>query len=456
MLRYRCAMSERQLNLVPIRTALVWTVGGAVALLVVMTSVAFLVLGLPGVEHKAQLTIADLFDLLKLAFAVVAGLGGVVALVMAYRRQRVAEAANRLAEAANRLAEATQEHRRSVDAATQAHQERTAADARLDAAERRITDLYAKAADQLGSAKAPVRLAGLYALERLAQGNPEHRQTVVNLLCAYLRMPWEPGTPEAREEREVRSTAQRVLAAHLRGPADGPAPAGLWPGIALDLTEATLVDLDFQEVQVRGPGFAGAAFHGTTRFDRATFHDRGKFERATFHGPAGFQHAAFERGAVFTGAALHGLTHFHGTRFARRVDFTGASFHDGASFSGAAFERAVTFTRVTFAQDCSFESVMFGGPAVFGATRFLGGCLLRGAVFGGYADFLRTNFAQDVSFAGASFEDAVRFDTVTFAVPANLDRAGVADVNGRHERTWPPEWVVRAGAGGKGLLEPRA
>jgi hypothetical protein len=44
-----------------------------------------------------------LFDLVKLAFAVVAGIGGVVALVIAYRRQRLAEQAHRLAEDATHL-----------------------------------------------------------------------------------------------------------------------------------------------------------------------------------------------------------------------------------------------------------------------------------------------------------------------------------------------------------------
>jgi hypothetical protein len=58
-----------------------------------------------------------------------------------------------------------------------------------DATERRITELYTKAADQLGSDQAPVRLAGLYALERLAHSTVEHRQTIVDVICAYLRMP---------------------------------------------------------------------------------------------------------------------------------------------------------------------------------------------------------------------------------------------------------------------------
>jgi hypothetical protein len=64
-----------------------------------------------------------------------------------------------------------------------------AAAAAQDAAEQRITELYTRAVDQLGNEKAPVRLAALHALERVAQKNPEQRQTIVNVICAYLRMP---------------------------------------------------------------------------------------------------------------------------------------------------------------------------------------------------------------------------------------------------------------------------
>ena len=53
----------------------------------------------------------------------------------------------------------------------QAHQEH-------DAAERRVTELYNAAAEQLDSDKAPVRLTALYTLERLANDNPRHRQTM--------------------------------------------------------------------------------------------------------------------------------------------------------------------------------------------------------------------------------------------------------------------------------------
>ncbi len=67
--------------------------------------------------------------------------------------------------------------------------ERVAEAAQGDAVERRITELYTQAADQLGSDKAPVRLAGLYALERLAQDTSRLRQTIVNVLAPICECP---------------------------------------------------------------------------------------------------------------------------------------------------------------------------------------------------------------------------------------------------------------------------
>lgn len=61
-------------------------------------------------------------------------------------------------------------------------------------------ELYAKAVEQLGHEKAPVRLGALYSLERLAQDKPERRQVVVDVICAYLRMPFSP-TPSREPGR---------------------------------------------------------------------------------------------------------------------------------------------------------------------------------------------------------------------------------------------------------------
>ena len=82
----------------------------------------------------------------------------------------------------------------------------------LDATERRVTELYTKAVEQLGSDKARVRFGGLYALERLAQDNPAHRQTIVNVICSYLRMPFSPRRrPASRSPRPPKARKSLAL-----------------------------------------------------------------------------------------------------------------------------------------------------------------------------------------------------------------------------------------------------
>src|SRR6516164_11257696 len=72
----------------------------------------------------------------------------------------------------------------------QSHQlEQTLAEQRT----RTLNERFATAAGQLGGDKPPaVRLAGVYAMAVLADDWPENRQTCVDVLCAYLRLPYEP------------------------------------------------------------------------------------------------------------------------------------------------------------------------------------------------------------------------------------------------------------------------
>lgn len=62
-------------------------------LVVVMTSV-LAVLGFPHLQHAKALPLSQLLDVLKLVLGTVAGVGALFALVMACRRQRMAEVAD--------------------------------------------------------------------------------------------------------------------------------------------------------------------------------------------------------------------------------------------------------------------------------------------------------------------------------------------------------------------------
>src|SRR5215472_7680147 len=58
--------------------------------------------------------------------------------------------------------------------------------------DRTLNERFATAADRVGSDKPAVQLAGVYAMAGLADDWPENRQTCVDVLCAYLRLPYDP------------------------------------------------------------------------------------------------------------------------------------------------------------------------------------------------------------------------------------------------------------------------
>src|SRR5690606_31162329 len=116
-----------------------WVIAGVVAFLFLLTGLWFL-FGRPAFSD-GELSPRDRIELVKLALAVIAGVGGIVALVVAYRRQKVAEAAHQLNEQAHALNELDQQRQ----------------DTKL------FNERYATALEQLGSAQPAVRLGGVYA-----------------------------------------------------------------------------------------------------------------------------------------------------------------------------------------------------------------------------------------------------------------------------------------------------
>jgi hypothetical protein len=375
-----------------------WVLTGVVIIVVSMWSATAVLLSLADTAPDAAKRVELRLDAVKTGLTVGAGAAGLVALLLGVRRQWLGER-------------------------TQAYQE-------YDAGEKRVTELYTKATDQLGHDKAAVRLAGLHALERVAQNNPDQRQTIVDVICAYLRMPTveagsAPGEegdhPASREEAtgasidpqelQVRTTAQRILRNHLRWSRSERLPPGtFWPDIDLDLTGACLVKLDFNECRMRLAGFGDATFIGFARFGGATFNGRTVFGGAVFTGKAGWGDANYKAGfeeALFKDDAI-----FRDTVFALRADFRGTTFEGTALFSRTVFkDRAV------------FRAAAFPAEAVFGEAAFKDEAVFRQAEFGG----------------GVSFRDA------TFETAPALWEATVRAAPGGAQRSWPDGWreVIR-------------
>ncbi|MFJ4710640.1 pentapeptide repeat-containing protein [Streptomyces sp. NPDC088785] len=403
---------QRGLKLIPVGLALGVTFAVAVAVAGFVFFTGWDLLDVQGLKPERRIDAKTLFDLVKLAFGVVAGAGALVALVVAYRRQRVDE------------------------------------DAALREATRLHTERFTAAVSQVGQESAAVRLGGVHALAGLADDAPTTalRQTCIDVLCAYLRLPYiaESALPagdvraehEYRGLREVRHTVIRLVRDHLRLE-EGHRHA--WRGH----------DFDFTGVVFDGGDFSGAVFGGgTARFTGAVFAGTAMsfagvqvlpdatldFTRAVFAGArVDFARCAFKGGSAdFTEALFRsGTVDFRGCGFsAGRVLFRGARFTGGTvSFSGDRPLPAATGVHFSGGTVDFDRAVFAGGRVTFGGARFS-----KGSV-----SFRRAEFSgADVSFEHARFEGsgvdlaegvfsagAVRFTAAEFSAGAVTFRDAV-------------------------------
>ncbi|MGW5050884.1 pentapeptide repeat-containing protein [Actinokineospora sp. NPDC004072] len=176
-------------------------------------------------------------------------------------------------------------------------------------------------------------------------------------MCGYLRLPYavpeESAKPwEAKEELQVRLTAQRIIAHHLR-PRSEPVAGTYWPDVDLDLTGAVLVEFNLTNAHLRSLRAAGAVFIGATWLNGLRFDANARFEGAEFRGPVRFD-----------GSTFAGVAHFAHTRFAARTRFTDGRFEHRTSFADAEFEGPVSTARAVFAQPPVLDGTEFrhGNP----------------------------------------------------------------------------------------------
>ncbi|MGW6625705.1 pentapeptide repeat-containing protein [Nocardia sp. NPDC055002] len=333
-------------------------------------------------------------DITRVALTVVAGVGGVVALVIAYRRQR-------------------------------------------DLEHSRFVERFGAAAAQLGAADVAVRIAGVYAMAGVAdESEGLRRQQCIDVLCGYLRLPYDtdhgasgrtklvtkaPRVEHGRirgeteehveyrqNDRVVRATIVRAIADHTRASAEYP-----WSRSDFDFRTAHLEDVDLSEGKFMGAvRFDDSVFSGDTRFAGATFDDTAWFRGATFHGYTDFRQAKFSGGAEFSGSTFDGTAEFERATFSDNALFDETTFSDNADFGGATFSRRTSYVRSSFAGSARFSETSFYDYAEFRATKFFG-----------IADFNRVTFDSPTLFFAVTFNSAAEFGRTTFHADADFRKA---------------------------------
>jgi Pentapeptide repeats (9 copies) len=246
-------------------------------------------------------------DVLKTALTVVAGVGGAVALVVAYRRQR-------------------------------------------DLEQGRFVERFGAAASQLGDADVAVRIAGVYAMAGVADEIHDfaRRQQCIEVLCGYLRLSYDaeqggsdmakqiitsPATALGgegsierhyefrRRDGEVRQTIMRTIAAHVQKDA-----VNSWSEHHFDFRNAR-----FERVDLAGGRFAGDA----------------DFKEAVFFSTASFESCTFRR-CTFEGADFRNDVIFSRSTFSEAAGFSDANFASNARFDQVKFEKAANFEEAQF------------------------------------------------------------------------------------------------------------
>ncbi|MFF0491459.1 pentapeptide repeat-containing protein [Nocardia sp. NPDC004068] len=362
-------------------------------------------------------------DITKLSLTIVAGVGGVVALVVAYRRQR-------------------------------------------DLEQGRFVERFGAAAAQLGATDVAVRIAGVYAMAGVADESRRlRRQQCIDVLCGYLRLPYAPdlggnhqsksvrrrrgrgGVGEHEDyfefrqnDREVRTAIVRVIAARVR-----PTAEFSWSACDFDFRAAYLEDAYFGTSIFSGTArFSNARFTGTAGFSGATFSGTAWFDGVTFSSDADFDRATFLDAARFDGATFSDTARFSHTKFSSAAWFTEATFGDTAGFSDARFSGTAGFGGTTFSGPAEFSGVTYYGDAWYGDTRFADTTRFGGTTFSSTAWFSDARFTGPTRFGGARFAADAWFGHTSFSGPTSFENVdfGTELVSFANPRQWgPPEPV---------------
>lgn len=211
--------------------------------------------------------------------------------------------------------------------------EEVARDEKTDAIEKRTTDLYVKGVEQLGSNSPIIRLGGVFALERLGEGEPALRDTIIDLFCAVLRDLPVCSDAQSGQHALVREITQTAIHDHLAKDSPYAYHKTYWPVHGINLVGVHFHYLNLDSI-----------WTDTVQMDSIVVHERttmrsGKIrglslDDTEFRGDVKFDDSQWSY-ASFRKARFKEKVSFKNVRFEHYIDFTDCIFERAADFDGA-------------------------------------------------------------------------------------------------------------------------
>ncbi|MDN5973327.1 MAG: pentapeptide repeat-containing protein [Bifidobacterium crudilactis] len=239
------------------------------------------------------------------SLAIVGGLGLIVSLVVAYRKQSSTERT---------------ESSRQINAAMQL----------------------------LGEDLPTKRNAGVFALLDIGDRNQEVRQQIVNQLCRYLRT-------RRKDDASVEAAIISELSQRL-----GHYGYPHWEDMDLDLHGATITEpFDISNAHIFSINCEKTQFRAAFVMENANIKGTALFMEAEFEAPVNITFTTFEGDANFRNIAFHDSTSFGYSNFMKDTYFYSSRFHDPVTFQYVSFTGRANFNSITIYSSIDLSTAVF-------------------------------------------------------------------------------------------------
>ena len=294
---------------------------------------------------------------------------------------------------------------------------------------------FLKAVELLDSARSYTRLGGVHALVALADeyladeslsAEEKHTegQRIVDILCAYIRSPFELAfrydelsqnkpsphgvygdnhqdfymhKAELLAEAKVRQQALQEIHRRLRHFPQGDRRSyveGSWSGFEYDFSNSVF----FYPVDMKDSWYQNSV----------------DFSRCTYYTSAEFNGSTYERSAYFCDSTYYDWVFFNNSTYCGEAQWSGSTYHDSARFNWSVYYGEVSFHDSVYGGSVFFDQSLYYDEALFYSSTYRGEAGFDGSLYQGSVFVNDSVFAGEVSLYGSVFCGALNFGTDFF------------------------------------------
>lgn len=282
---------------------------------------------------------------------------------------------------------------------------------------------------RLGAVHALVALADEYLTDQTLQAEEKHPegQRIVDVLCAYIRTPFELAfrydelsqnkpsphgsyrenhqefsvhRAELLAEAKVRQQALQEIHRRLRHFPQGDRRnyvEGSWSGFEYD--------------------FSNSVFFYPVDMKDSLYQNSVDFSGCTYYASAEFSGSTYERSAYFCDSTYYDWVFFNNSTYFGEAQWSGSTYHDSARFSWSVYYGEVSFHNSVYGGSVFFDQSLYYDEALFYSSTYRGEAGLDGSLYRGSVFVSDSVFDGEISLYGSVFCSALNFGTDFFGKP---------------------------------------